>query len=65
MRINTRIRQLVNDRLALVAQAQEIKQSLQSIPRVKHIRHEYSMVKIADLSAEEQAKIIRMESKPR
>lgn len=65
MRINARIRQLVSERMALLVQAHEIKQSLQAIPRVKHIKMEFLLQPIRELSLEEQAKIIRMENKSR
>jgi hypothetical protein len=65
MRINFRLRQLVDQRLELVKQAETVKQSLQAIPVSKHAKLEFSMVKIADLSAEEQAKIIRLTHKAR
>jgi hypothetical protein len=65
MKINDRLRKLVNERLELLKQAETVKQSLQAIPVSKHTKLDFSMVRIADLSAEEQARIIRMESKSR
>jgi chorismate mutase len=65
MKIDARIRELVNERMALVAQAESVKQSLQAIPVSKHAKLDYSLVRIADLSAEEQARIIRLTHKAR
>lgn len=60
-----KLRALVEERKALLQQAVELAESMRRIPRDKHVKHDYSIVRISDLSPEEQARVIRFTHKER
>jgi hypothetical protein len=55
-----KLRALVEERKALLARAKELADSMRTIPKTKRAQHEYRIVRIADLTPEEQSKVIKL-----
>ena len=60
-----KLRALIEERKALLAQTKELADSMRAIPKDKHVKQDYRLVRIADLTPEEQSKVIRFEHRSR
>lgn len=60
-----KLRALVEERKALLERAKELADSMRAIPRTKRQVYEFRIVRIADLTPEEQSKVIRFQNKER
>lgn len=65
MKIEDRLIKLVLERKAIINKIAQIKHELEQIPVSKHVKLDYAVVKVSDLSAEEQNAIIRFSHKNR
>ena len=65
MRINDRLIKLAYQRKALINKVENVLDDMRNIPQTKHVKADFSTVKISDLSAEEQVQIIRFTHKER
>lgn len=65
MRIEDRLIKLALERKAIINKVAQVKHELQQIPQTKHIKMEFSTVKVNELSVEEQSSIIRFQHKSR
>jgi len=61
MNIEDRLIKLAYERKAIINKIAQVKHELQQIPQSKHVKHNFRLVPISELSAEERATIIRFQ----